>query len=81
MIKKILVSQPAPSSDKSPYFDLAERNDLELTFKPFIRIEGISTRETSDSLKRLSSTYRNTYSTASARSSSAPPDAGPTSSA
>lgn len=48
MIKKILVSQPAPSSDKSPYFDLAERNALELTFKPFIRIEGISTREFRD---------------------------------
>ena len=48
MIKKILVSQPAPSSEKSPYFDLAARNALELTFKPFIRIEGISTREFRD---------------------------------
>ena len=48
MIKKILVSQPAPSTEKSPYFDLAERNGLELTFKPFIKIEGISTREFRD---------------------------------
>ena len=28
MIKKILVSQPRPTSDKSPYFDIAERFGL-----------------------------------------------------
>lgn len=48
MIKKILVSQPAPSSDKSPYFDLEKRLGLELTFKPFIRVEGLSVREFRD---------------------------------
>lgn len=48
MIKKILISQPAPSSDKSPYFDLAERLDLDLTFKPFIRVESLSVREFRD---------------------------------
>lgn len=48
MIKKILVSQPAPTSEKSPYFDLAKRLDLEFTFKPFIRVEGLSVREFRD---------------------------------
>ena len=45
MIKKILVSQPKPSSDKSPYFDIAERFGVELVFRPFIKVEGISARE------------------------------------
>ncbi|MBO5186832.1 MAG: uroporphyrinogen-III synthase [Prevotella sp.] len=45
MIKKILVSQPKPASDKSPYFDLAARFDLELIFRPFIKVEGISSKE------------------------------------
>lgn len=44
-IKKILVSQPKPSSDKSPFFDLAEKHKLEIDFKPFIRVEGISSKE------------------------------------
>ena len=48
MIKKILVSQPAPASDKSPYFDLAERLGLEFTFKPFVRVESLSVREFRD---------------------------------
>lgn len=45
MIKKILVSQPKPTSDKSPYFDIAERFGVELVFRPFIKVEGISARE------------------------------------
>jgi len=45
MIKKILVSQPKPTSEKSPYFDIAERFDVELVFRPFIKVEGISARE------------------------------------
>lgn len=48
MIKKILVSQPAPTTEKSPYFDLAERIGVEFTFKPFIRVEGLSVREFRD---------------------------------
>lgn len=44
-IKNILVSQPKPSSSKSPYFELAENNDLNIDFKPFIKIEGVSARE------------------------------------
>lgn len=45
MIKKILVSQPKPSSDKSPYFDIAARYDVDFVFRPFIKVEGIPARE------------------------------------
>ncbi len=45
MIKKILVSQPKPSSDKSPYYDIAERFGVELVFRPFIKVEGLSPKE------------------------------------
>lgn len=45
MIKKILVSQPKPSSEKSPYYDLAERFGVELVFRPFIKVEGLSSKE------------------------------------
>jgi len=45
MIKKILVSQPKPTSEKSPYFDIAKRFEVELVFRPFIKVEGISSKE------------------------------------
>ncbi len=45
MIKKILVSQPRPSSEKSPYYDIAEKFGVELVFRPFIKVEGITARE------------------------------------
>ena len=45
MIKKILVSQPKPTSEKSPYYDIAERFGVELVFRPFIKVEGMSARE------------------------------------
>ena len=44
-IKKILVSQPRPSTDKSPYFDLAQKHGVELVFRPFIKVEGLSAKE------------------------------------
>ena len=44
-IKKILVSQPKPTSDKSPYFDIAARYGVEMVFRPFIKVEGLSARE------------------------------------
>jgi len=44
-IKNILVSQPYPSSDKSPYFDIQKKFGVELTFKPFIRIESLTATE------------------------------------
>ncbi|MCR5197965.1 MAG: uroporphyrinogen-III synthase [Prevotella sp.] len=45
MIKKILVSQPKPSSEKSPYFDIAERFGVEMVFRPFIKVEQFSAKE------------------------------------
>lgn len=47
-IKRILVSQPKPSSTKSPYFDLAKEYGLELTFRPLFSLEPVSTRELRD---------------------------------
>jgi uroporphyrinogen-III synthase len=44
-IKTVLVSQPKPESDKSPYFELAEKLKLKIDFRPFIHIEGISIKE------------------------------------
>ena len=45
MIKKILVSQPKPTSEKSPYYDIASRFGVELIFRPFIKVEGMDARE------------------------------------
>ena len=47
-IKKILISQPKPESGKSPYFDIAARHDAEATFRPFIVVESVSSREFRD---------------------------------
>ena len=45
MIKKILVSQPQPSSEKSPYFNIAQKYGVELVFRPFIKVEGVSAKD------------------------------------
>jgi uroporphyrinogen-III synthase hemD len=44
-IKSILVSQPQPEGTKSPYFDIAEKHDLKVVFRPFIKVEGYSINE------------------------------------
>ena len=44
-IKRILITQPRPESDKSPYFELQRKYDLELEFQPFIHLEPIPARE------------------------------------
>ena len=41
MIKKILISQPKPTSEKSPYYDIATQFGVELDFRPFFKVEGI----------------------------------------
>ena len=43
-IKKLLVSQPKPASEKSPYFDIAEKYGVEIDFRPFIKVEPLSYR-------------------------------------
>ena len=45
MLKKILVSQPRPTSEKSPYFDIAREYNVELVFRPFIKVEGLTAKE------------------------------------
>lgn len=44
-VKNILVSQPRPTSEKSPYFDIAENFGVNIVFRPFIKVEGLSARE------------------------------------
>ena len=44
-IKKILVSQPRPTSEKSPYFDLERKYGVEIVFRQFIKVEGLSSKE------------------------------------
>lgn len=44
-IKTILVSQPKPEGDKSPYFDLAEKHGLKIDFRRFIQVEGVDVKE------------------------------------
>lgn len=44
-IKRILVSQPKPVTEKSPYYEIAKKYNLQIDFKPFIKIEPLSLRE------------------------------------
>lgn len=44
-IKKILITQPKPDGDKSPYFDLAKKYNLNLDFHPFIVVDGIQAKD------------------------------------
>ncbi|RYY60985.1 MAG: uroporphyrinogen-III synthase [Chitinophagaceae bacterium] len=44
-INRILITQPRPESDKSPYFELARKYNVQLEFQPFIRLEGIPARD------------------------------------
>lgn len=44
-VKKVLITQPRPDTEKSPYFELAKRHDLELAFHPFISLEGIPAKD------------------------------------
>lgn len=44
-IKRLLVSQPKPTLEKSPYFDLAEKYGVEIEFRPFIKVEPLTSKE------------------------------------
>ncbi len=44
-IKKILVSQPRPTTEKSPYFDISEKYNVKIDFRPFIKVEPIFAKE------------------------------------
>ena len=45
MIKKVLIAQPKPEGEKSPYFDLAKKHNIELHFHPFIIVDAIPSKE------------------------------------
>ena len=44
-IKKILVSQPKPATEKSPYYDIAAKFGVEFEFHPFIKVDSLSAKE------------------------------------
>ena len=44
-VNTILITQPRPETDKSPYFELAKKYDLKLEFHPFIRVEGVTGKD------------------------------------
>ncbi len=44
-VKTILVSQPKPSTERSPYFDLAEKQKVKIDFRSFIHVEGVKSKE------------------------------------
>lgn len=44
-VKKVLVSQPKPTSEKSPYYDIAQKYGVDILFRPFIKVEGLSSKE------------------------------------
>ncbi len=39
------MSQPKPTSEKSPYFDIAEKYGVEIVFRPFIKVESLSAKD------------------------------------
>ncbi|MDR3679633.1 MAG: uroporphyrinogen-III synthase [Flavipsychrobacter sp.] len=45
VVNKVLITQARPETEKSPYFDLARKYELQLDFFPFIRVEGLSGKD------------------------------------
>jgi uroporphyrinogen-III synthase len=45
IVSRILITQPRPESEKSPYFELERKYNVALSFHPFIRIEGLTNKE------------------------------------
>jgi len=44
-VKTILVSQPEPKIENSPYFDLQDKQRVKIDFRPFIHVEGVPAKE------------------------------------
>lgn len=44
-VKTILVSQPEPKVENSPYFELQQKHKIKIDFRPFIHIEGVPAKE------------------------------------
>jgi uroporphyrinogen-III synthase len=45
MLAKILVSQPKPQTEKSPYYEVAKKYNVDLVFRPFIKIDPMSAKD------------------------------------
>ena len=45
MVKKILISQPRPTSEKSPYYDIEKQFGVSFVFRPFFKVEGLSAKD------------------------------------
>ena len=44
-VKTILASQPQPKTESSPYSDLSNKQKVKIDFRPFIHVEGVTTKE------------------------------------
>ncbi len=44
-VESILVTQARPTDEKSPYFELAQKYNLKIDFRPFIEIQGVAFRD------------------------------------
>ncbi|HCO68939.1 MAG TPA: uroporphyrinogen-III synthase [Dysgonomonas sp.] len=44
-VKRVLISQPKPATEKSPYYDISEKYNLTVDFRPFIKVEGLDAKE------------------------------------
>ncbi|MDR0543646.1 MAG: uroporphyrinogen-III synthase [Dysgonamonadaceae bacterium] len=44
-VQKILVSQPKPTTEKSPYYDIAEKYGVQIVFRPFIKVDPVNAKE------------------------------------
>lgn len=44
-VKTILVSQPAPKTETSPYHDLSEKQKVKIDFRSFIHVEGVTSKD------------------------------------
>jgi uroporphyrinogen-III synthase len=43
--RKILVSQPKPTTEKSPYYDIADKYGVQIVFRPFIKVEPVNAKD------------------------------------
>ena len=44
-VKTVLVSQPEPNTESSPYHDIANKFKVKIDFRPFIHVEGLSAKD------------------------------------
>jgi len=44
-VKTILVSQPEPKVENSPYFELQQKHKVKIDFRSFIHVEGVNAKD------------------------------------